>query len=167
MEVLDAHVFAPELVMVATGWRTSLLLKVTRWRMWVAYTIWGICAGWFAFSWWQFVILAGGLVVAVKLAACILASWWYREHLAMTPSRPWDDAKMERWSRDDRCVASSWLGQTGWMEVMPMDYDFPFVDWFKRIQTFVPWALAQFTVAGLVWGTVMWLVRSAIGWVLG
>ena len=168
MEVLDAHVVAPELVAIATGWRTSLLLKVTRWRMWVACTIAGICAVSLAFSWWQFVILAGGLAVAVKLAACILASWWYREHLAMAPG--WDerdDATLERWSHDDRNLASRWLGKTGWLEVMPTDYDYPFVDWSKRVQTFVPWALAQFTVAGLVWGTVMWLVRSAIGWMLG
>ena len=168
MEVLDAHVVAPELVAVATGWRTSLLLKVARWRVWVRSTFAAICAGGLAFSWWQFVILAGGSVVAIKLGACVLASWWYREHLAMAPG--WDerdDATLARWSHDDRKLASRWLGQTGWMEVMPMDYDFPFVDWSKRAQAFVPWALAQFTVAGLVWGTAMWLVRSAIGWMLG
>ncbi len=106
--------------------------------------------------------------MAIKLGACVMASWWYREHLATAPGfEERDDAKMERWSNDDRNLASRWLGQTGWMKVMPMDYDFPFVDWSKRIQTFVLWTLAQFAVAGLVWGTVMWLIRSGMGWALG
>ena len=48
-----------------------------------------------------------------------------------------------------------------------MDFDYPFVDWSARFRTFVPWVLAQFTVAALVWGTAMWLVRSAITWAFG
>ena len=136
--------------------------------MWVASAYAGLCAGWLEFSWWQFVLLAGSVVVAIKLGACVLASWWYRGHLAMAPRMgEQDDAGLERWSNGDRGLASRWLGQAGWMEVMPMDYDFPFVDWSNRVQTFVPWALAQFTIAGLVWGTVMWLVRATIGWTLG
>lgn len=168
MRVLDARVVAPGMVAAATGWRTSLLVKVARWRMWVAIAFVGLCAAWLDFSWWEFVVLAGGVVVAIKLGACVMASWWYRQHLAMAPGMgERDDAKMERWSNDDRNLASRWLGQTGWMKVMPMDYDFPFVDWYKRIQTFVLWTLAQFAVAGLAWGTVMWLIRSGMGWALG
>ena len=164
MKVLDAHVVAPRSVVVATGWRSALLVKVARWRMSVASALAGVCAGWFEFYWWQFVTLAGGVVVTIKLGACVSASWWYRKHLLVAPpieARP-DGAATERWLNDDRNLASRWLGQGGWMEVMPMDYDYPLVDWSTRVQTFVPWALAQFAVAGLVWGTVMWLLRSAI-----
>lgn len=61
MDVLDAYVVAPELVAIATGWRTSLLVKVARWRMWVASAFAGLCAAWLEFSWWQFVVLAEAL----------------------------------------------------------------------------------------------------------
>ena len=53
MRVLDAHVVAPGMVAAATGWRTSLLVKATRWRMWVASALAGLCAAWLEFSWWE------------------------------------------------------------------------------------------------------------------
>lgn len=168
MTVLDAYVVTPHRVAVATGWRTALLVKVARWRMWAAVALVGLPAGWFEFSWWQFAILAGGFVTTVKLCACVLASRWYRQGILLAPDlAERDDARVERWSHDDRYLASRWLGQDGWLEVMPVDYHLTFVDWPKRVETFVAWALAQFTIAGLVWGTVMWLIRTATSWVMG
>lgn len=168
MKVADAYVMTSESVIVATGWRTSSLVKFVRWRLWVTTGLAGLSAGWLNFAWWQFAVLAGIAVVVIKFAVCILGAWWYREHFATAPAPgERDDATMERWSHDDRNLASRWLGQGGWIEVMPMGYDYPLVDWSKRLQTFTPWVLAQFTVAGLVWGTAMWSVRSAADWLLG
>ena len=87
MKVFDAIVLGPELIMVATGWRTSALLKVARWRWWIAISCAGIAAGWFEFAWWQFAVMAGGVVLAVKLAACVMAAHWYRTPLLSQQSQ--------------------------------------------------------------------------------
>lgn len=166
VRVYGEYAFDDGSSVVATGWRSAAVIKIARWRRRVKIAFVALAAVALDFTWWQFALLAGSANLLFNSVMALLVFKWLRDHLRTMP-RPDDTDKrgLENWRFQDRYLAAHWLGRDGWLGIVPGGQKFLTDSRRIRLRTLTAWLTTHFTLASVLTGTLMWLLRFAIVWI--